>query len=453
MTSTAGAHAADGLDRTAPDDGIERGRRWWPSPLGIGARIVVLALILTTLGALPFGIPPVYEPVIARAIVFALVGLSMNVLAGYVGQISLGHAAFVGIGAFGAGISMTNFGLPYLPALAVAALTGAIAALILGGVALRVAGMYLALVTIAYHLFVSETLLNIRTITGGGAGMPTPRPSFALGNVPFIFVCLGVLALIWALDWRLTSTKMGRAIQALRDDERVAASWGINVTAFKLMAFVISGIIAGLAGALFASIDEIASPITFQGLTLSLVFALMVFIGGIGSRPGVIIGSALVGALATILDVTNEVWAGCTTAWAGGWIQQVGFLPVPGPRTLLLLLGAGLIAGGLTTLRGIRGAGGRGVAAKLAGAGVLLAMGGPLVVGQFVGSACLWDVFDGSAYTLLVGLGAIIVLIFYPGGLAQLLRGPIRWLSFRSWRAPEQVAGPGGPAGDAGQRP
>ncbi len=139
-------------------------RRCWPA---------CVLLIL----AIPQMVPAIYTNVVARAAIYGIVALSLNVIVGYTGQVSLGHNAFVGVGAFGAGYALTEMQLPYGAALVVAALTGVVGALLIGAIALRLAGLYLALVTIAYAFFGQEVLFNIRSLTGGGAGQPAPRPS------------------------------------------------------------------------------------------------------------------------------------------------------------------------------------------------------------------------------------------------------------------------------------
>jgi branched-chain amino acid transport system permease protein len=112
---------------------------------------------------------------------------------------------------------------------------------------------------------------------------------------------MGVLAVGLAFDWRLAASRGGRAIQALRDDERVAASWGIDITGYKILAFVISGIMAGIAGALFASINGVASPADF-GFLLSLTFLLATVVGGAGNRWGVVQGGVLFAILPTLIE-------------------------------------------------------------------------------------------------------------------------------------------------------
>lgn len=334
---------------------VGRPVRWRPSAAGVAARVAVLALIVGTVAVLPLVVPATSVNVVSRVAVFAIVALSLNVLVGYTGQVSLGHSAFLGVGAFTSGFALTELGLPWAAAASLAVVIGALAAILLGGVALRIQGLYLALVTLAYGLFAEQVLFSIPAVTGGGAGMPAPRPAFAIDDVPYAYLCIAALAAVWILDRRVTASKAGRAIRALRDSERVAASWGINVTGYKLLAFVLSGSIAGLAGALFASIEEIVSNLTF-GFTLSLTFLFMAVIGGVGSRAGVVIGAVLLASMPYLLDGLHQATAGS--------------FPV-----------------------------------------------------------------DGSASQLLSALLLLLVLVFFPGGIAQLLGPVIRWCSFRPWRA------------------
>jgi branched-chain amino acid transport system permease protein len=279
---------------------------WRPSPAGRAARYAVLAVLLLVVLSVPQWVPDIYTNVVSRAAIFGLVALSLNVIVGYTGQISLGHNAFVGVGAFAAGYALTEMQLPYAAALVVAALTGVVGAVVVGSIALRLTGLYLALVTIAYALLAQETLFNVRSLTGGGAGQPAPRPSIFQSDVKYAYFCIGVLALALAFDWRLTGSKAGRAIQALRDDERVAASWGINVTSYKLLAFIISGILAAIAGALFAGVEQLASRQDFPFIPLALTFLVMTVVGGAGNRWGVVQGGILFAILPTLLERAHE---------------------------------------------------------------------------------------------------------------------------------------------------
>jgi branched-chain amino acid transport system permease protein len=278
---------------------------WRPSPRGIAARVGALAALLLIVLAAPHLVPGVYVNLVARAAIYGIVALSLNILVGYAGQVSVGHGAFVGVGAFGSAYALTELKLPFAAALVVGALTGAVGALIIGAVALRLQGLYLALVTIAYAKLAEETLFNIRSLTGGGAGQPAPRPSFLLGDISYAYFCIAVLGAVLLFDWRLTASRGGRAIAALRDDERVAASWGINVTSFKLLAFLLSGIIAGVAGALLASTEQQAVSLDYP-FSLSLTFIVMTVVGGVGSRWGVVQGGILFALLPTLLERAHE---------------------------------------------------------------------------------------------------------------------------------------------------
>ncbi|HEX7169084.1 MAG TPA: branched-chain amino acid ABC transporter permease [Acidimicrobiales bacterium] len=300
MTATATRRRA-----TTSDDVLASSGRFVPSPQGRIARFGVLGLLIVLVLAMPQLIPEVYTNILSRAAVYAVVALSMNILVGYTGQVSLGHSAFLGVGAFASGYTITELHLPFLFGFLVAALTGALAAVLLGLVALRLAGLYLALVTIAYGQFAQETIFNIREITGGGAGMGAARPELLRDNARYAYFCFLIVALVLAFDWRLTATRAGRAIQALRDDERVAASWGIDIARYKLLAFVASGVLCGIAGAMFASIEEIVSPQDF-GFSLSLTFLLMTVVGGAGNRWGVAQGGILFAVLPTLLERAHE---------------------------------------------------------------------------------------------------------------------------------------------------
>jgi branched-chain amino acid transport system permease protein len=259
------------------------------SRVGIAARATVALLIVAGVLLVPIPLDNVWRSRMALAVIFAVIGLSVNVITGHAGQISLGHQAFVGIGAFMSAfvVGRFNFGAGFVAA----GLTGALLALILGLVALRIRGLYLALITLAFGLMAENTIFGIRGFTGGGAGAPAPRPVLFQSDLAYVYLCLGVLAASLVVDWRLLRTKAGRAIVALRNDERVAATLGVNVTAFKLLAFVVGGFMAGMAGSLFAHWNQFVQAEDFE-LRRALVWVLMAVVGGLGSRAGVVIGSA-----------------------------------------------------------------------------------------------------------------------------------------------------------------
>lgn len=274
-----------------------------PSAGGWAARISVPAALVALIYALPVLVPFDFQAdLISLAAVFGCVALSMNILVGYLGQLSLGHQAFVGIGAFASAVIATRYGFPFAVGVAAGALTGALSALLLGYVALRVRGLYLAFVTLAYGLLAEVSIFRIGFLS---QGVPATRPAGFEGSRSYAYICLGVLTVLFILDWRLVKSKAGRAIQAIRDDERVAASFGINVTRFKLLAFILSGTYAGLAGALFAHLNQFVSSENEFDLLLALTFVLMTVVGGLGNRVGVLIGATIFATLDEILELLH----------------------------------------------------------------------------------------------------------------------------------------------------
>ncbi|WP_372729640.1 branched-chain amino acid ABC transporter permease [Nocardioides sp.] len=271
-------------------------REFRPSQLGWTARGIVWALLAWVVFALPLNVLSPFEvgvtdiDVASLAVIYAIGGLSLNVLLGYCGQISLGHQAFVGIGAFASAYIVTNLNLSFWLAVGVAAIFGGVQAVLLGAVSLRLTGLYFALVTLAYGSFAQETLFGLSSLTGGEGGKPAPRPDFFSSGYRYYYLCLAFLALVLWMDYRLTSSKAGRAMAALRENPRVASSYGINVRAYILVAFAVSGIFAGIAGSLIAHHDEVIVPSSFD-FRLALLFVLMTVVGGLRNRVGVVLGA------------------------------------------------------------------------------------------------------------------------------------------------------------------
>lgn len=242
-------------------------------------------------------------PIAADACIFAIVGLSLNILIGYTGQLSLGHNGFYGIGAFAAAYALTERHVPFAATFVVAAVVGALFALVMGLAALRITGLYLALITLVFGLTLGESLFEAEWLTNAGAGQPADRPTWLFSDRNFFYFCLAFLLAACFLDWRLLKSKVGRALLALKENERVAEAFGVNVTVYKLIAFVLSGSLAGVAGALLAYRVGIVTASGF-GFDLALTFVLMTVVGGLGSRLGVILGAALFASLDFLFEET-----------------------------------------------------------------------------------------------------------------------------------------------------
>lgn len=281
-----------------------------PGRTGVVARVIASIALIAAIFLLPKALETTQDLWLGLAAIYAIIGLSINIITGHAGQISLGHQAFVGIGAFTSAFVVMKVGsfpvdpasgLVFAPtliatadfwvAMTVAGFTGGAMALVLGLVALRIRGLYLALITLAFGLMAETTIFNWRAFTGGGAGAAAPRPAAFESNEAYAYVCLLILGLFLFVDWRLVKSRAGRAIVAFRNDERVAATLGVNVTRHKLLAFAVSGFLAGVAGALFAHWNQAVQALDFE-LRTALVWILMAVVGGLGSRAGVVAGSA-----------------------------------------------------------------------------------------------------------------------------------------------------------------
>lgn len=307
---------APAVTPTAPPEAAPD--RFRPSPGGWAARGVVVAAVAAATLWYPLLVAPDFRAgEFTNAIVFALAGLSLNVLIGYTGTLSLGHQAFVGIGAFTSAYVVTVVGGNELAAaaaggfnpavaswfvigLAAAALIGCLQAAVLGLVSLRISGLYFALITLAYGILAQESLFNIETFTGGAAGQPAPNP-FGEDFDLYYLCALVVLGAVLYVDRQLIASKGGRALLALRENPRVAQTFSIDVNRYTLVAFATSGTFAGLAGAVRAHNDGfvVSNPFDFQ---LALLLVIVTVVGGLRSRAGIIVSAVLFSQLKFFIE-------------------------------------------------------------------------------------------------------------------------------------------------------
>lgn len=272
------------------------GQRFWYGLLGLAALLCPLVLSDFLLGEL------------AYVCIYAIAGVGLMLLVGYTGQVSLGHAAFLAIGAY-CHAWLLNQGVPLPLALVVATALSGVVGLVVGIPALRMTGIYLAVATLAFLIIVEQVLSHWVSVTGGFRGMPVPPAEFILDlstPVPFYYLCLLFLflSMIAALNWLRSST--GRAMAAVRDSEVSAESMGIHIAYTKTLAFGISAAFTGLAGGLFAHRISYLAPDAFT-LATSIQLLLMVVVGGLGSLHGVIFGAAFIGLLPQAIAVLREI--------------------------------------------------------------------------------------------------------------------------------------------------
>ena len=278
-------------------------RRALPVP-GIALALVLAVVVPLLAGEL--GLSQGRALKLCGGVALAIAALSLNMLLGYAGQISLGQYAFVGVGAFTTGLvtGVDQLRLPWLAGLLAAAVVGAGFAFLVGLPALRLKGLYLAVVTIGLAYFCSQSLFAFNAIGGGSAGRALPPPYFGssavTSSVGLLAICTVVLVVIWQADINLTRSRFGRAMRAVKADEAVAASFGIPVARTKLLAFTLSGAVAGMAGCLAGTATGTVTGNTFD-YAHSLLLVGIVVIGGLGSRPGVVIAALLSSVLPDVI--------------------------------------------------------------------------------------------------------------------------------------------------------
>ena len=292
-----------------------------------------------------------------RFAIWLIILMGLNLLTGYSGQISLGHGALVAVGAYTAAVLMTEFGVPvYLAVLGAGLLTGSVGFL-LGIPALRLTGPYLAIATLAMMLALPQILKldGVREWTGGVQGvlLETPRVPGALDDLVsdrqwLYYSCMVPALLMTAIAWSITRSRLGRAFVALRDTEIGAQHMGINVPLYKMTAFGLSALFAGIGGGLFVYTEAFMSPDTFE-IILSITMLVVVVLGGLASIVGAVIA-------AIIMTFRNDLV---------DFLASLGILEVPGalmpgqeqpPDTLTgALYGLILVITMITMPRGIAG--------------------------------------------------------------------------------------------------
>ena len=228
--------------------------------------------------------------------IYAIVGLGLMLLVGYTGQISLGHAAFLAVGAYTEAL-LQAAGMPFIVSLASAALLSAAVGIIVGLPALRLKGIYLAIATLAFGVIVEEIVTRWESVTGGNSGKllkPVEMFGYRLSSQEsFYYLCLALTALSCVALINLLRSPTGRAFVAIRDSEVSASCMGINLARYKAMSFALSAAFTGIGGALYAHKVGFISPEQFT-LIQSIELVTIVLIGGVGSLHGAVFGAAFI---------------------------------------------------------------------------------------------------------------------------------------------------------------
>lgn len=259
---------------------------------------LILGAVLLAAVALPVAVrSPYVLHVAVLAGIYVVLTLSLNLITGFCGQFSLGHAGFYGIGAYTAALLAVHAGSPFLLNVTLAAGTAAVAGFLIGLPTLRLGGIYLAMATLGFGEIIHLVLLNWLALTRGPLGIPAiPGPAVAGVDLAtparqyYVALALAVGAAI--VVSRLVDSRFGEAIQAIREDEVAAEALGVPTTRLKVVTFAVSAALAGVAGAFFAHYTTFVSPGSFTLVESILVLSILVF-GGMGSVEGSIVGAVL----------------------------------------------------------------------------------------------------------------------------------------------------------------
>lgn len=255
---------------------------------------------------------PFYTVLVSRIMILALAVTSLNLLVGFGGMVCFGQAAFFGTGAYVVGIFMYHGVLPACITWPVAMAVSALVALVIGSISLRTRGVYFIMITLAFAQMIYYVFVSLKEY-GGDDGLPLVQRSelpFGLNaksDEVFYYVVLALGALCMVLVRHLVNARFGRALQAIRENESRAEAIGIPVYRYKLLCFVISGALAGLAGALIVNQSQLASPTLLQW-NQSGMLLIMLLLGGVGYVYGGVLGAAIFLLLEEVLSTQTIYW-------------------------------------------------------------------------------------------------------------------------------------------------
>lgn len=290
---------------------LEQIRQAWQQQLVYFAPYIVCGIILVLLP--PF-IPPYLQRMLTKALIFGIFAMSLNLILGYTGLLSLGHAVYFGVGGYAAGILMLHYGIESFWLVAPAAILIAVfVAAFFGIIALRVSGIYFLLITFAMGQLLFGIAWKWKAMTGGSDGLTgIPRPDigipFTWDAVSFYYFIFLAFVICCFLLYRIVNSPFGYALQGIRDSEQRMRSLGYNTWLYKYLAFIVSGLFAAVAGILFAFFNGLMFP-AHLGFTTSALALLMVIIGGAGMLFGPAIGATLIVLLEYFASIyTPERW-------------------------------------------------------------------------------------------------------------------------------------------------
>src|SRR5688500_3104425 len=305
-------------------------------------KVLLLVVLLLVVCVLPFVVSSYRTFQLTLVMIYAIALLGLNILTGYNGQISLGHGAFYAIGAYTAAILMEHAGAPYWATLPAAGAACLLAGFLFGLPALRLEGLYLALATFALGVAMPQLLKydHLAKWTGGVQGIviakPDPPPGVPLNADQWpSFFTLAVTMVMFLLAWNLLRGRIGRALVAIRDQHIAAEAMGVDTAMYKSLAFGVSAMYTGVAGALSAIAIQYVAPDSFN-IFLSIVFVVGIVVGGLASISGALYGALFIQFVPNIADEISKA-----APWAIFGIFMIGFvylMPTGVPGAIRLLL-------------------------------------------------------------------------------------------------------------------
>ncbi len=298
------------------DMAIIRTRRQWGLLLGFFLILLTYPLVATD-----------RQLTIITMIGIAIISVhGLNILTGYCGQISMGHVGFMAVGAYVSAILTAKLGWSFWAALPCAAMGAGVVGLIFGLPSLKIRGFYLIMATIAAHFIIIWLILQLRDLTGGADGMPVPKPR--LGNFVFdskasyYYLVMATAFLSTVLAVNIVRTRAGRAFVAIRDNDLAAEVMGVNLFSYKLQAFFIGCVYAGVAGVLMVHYYGFASVDQFPFID-SVWYLGMLIVGGMGSIPGAILGALALKLLDELVTMVGPILSAAIAAQAAASVALI----------------------------------------------------------------------------------------------------------------------------------
>ncbi|MYD42644.1 MAG: branched-chain amino acid ABC transporter permease [Gammaproteobacteria bacterium] len=275
---------------------LHNGQRFWYG-------LLIAALLLA-----PFFVDRFYVGELTYLLIWVIAGTGLMLLIGYTGLVSMGHAAFMAIGAYAHAV-LFKLGFPFGISLLMAGLVSGFLGAVIGIAALRMTGIYLAVATISFAFIIEKIVGEWTSVTGGHRGFVVPEPvMFGIdfgSDMSFYYLCLGVVIVAVMLVLNLLRSPMGRAMIAVRDSEISAQAMGVNLVETKTLAFTLSAFFTGLAGALYSHKIGMLFPENFT-IFMSIKLLILVVVGGIGSMHGIVFGAIFISILPQVIAIVRD---------------------------------------------------------------------------------------------------------------------------------------------------